>query len=310
MPTRTLSQDLKDRIPVLFHQQWYTVREICKLLGVGKSVVYQTLKYYREYGEARNFINSLVKRNHSIYLDEIQDELWEKRGVNVSIATLHRTLRCLNYTHKRVSAEAWERNEEHRNIFLSLVADIVTDPHQLMFVDEAARNQRTSNQTRGWALRGNKCIQRRYFVWGQRYSILPILTVEGIITQDIIHGSVTSQLFVQFLKDQVIPLTNPYPGPQSILILDNCNIHHSEEVHQLVEVEAGCNRLYALAHHSIQNYQITPKVDNPTKLGIAIVQAHIDGLVGDCSLDFTFVFMEWQFPSSIANSCSRASPPI
>ena len=39
-------------------------------------------------------------------------------------------------------------------------------------------------------------------------------------------------------KELVIPLTNPYPGPQSILILDNCNIHHSEKVQALVEDEA------------------------------------------------------------------------
>jgi hypothetical protein len=36
-----------------------------------------------------------------------------------------------------------------------------------------------------------------------------------------------------------IPLSNPYPGPRSVLILDNCNIHHSEEVRALVEDEAG-----------------------------------------------------------------------
>ena len=35
-----------------------------------------------------------------------------------------------------------------------------------------------------------------------------------------------------------IPLTNPYPGPRSVLVLDNCNIHHSEEVRKLVEDEA------------------------------------------------------------------------
>jgi hypothetical protein len=41
-----------------------------------------------------------------------------------------------------------------------------------------------------------------------------------------------------------IPLTNPYPGPRSVLILDNCNIHHSEGVRQLVEDEAGISKLY------------------------------------------------------------------
>ena len=42
-----------------------------------------------------------------------------------------------------------------------------------------------------------------------------------------------------------IPLTNPYPGPQSVLVLDNCNIHHADEVRELVEVEA---RMSSLCH--------------------------------------------------------------
>ena len=42
-----------------------------------------------------------------------------------------------------------------------------------------------------------------------------------------------------------IPLTNPYPGPQSVLVLDNCNIHHSEDVHELIEDEAGQSQLYS-----------------------------------------------------------------
>lgn len=35
-----------------------------------------------------------------------------------------------------------------------------------------------------------------------------------------------------------IPLTNPYPGPCSVLVLDNCCIHHAEEIWHLIEDEA------------------------------------------------------------------------
>ena len=35
-----------------------------------------------------------------------------------------------------------------------------------------------------------------------------------------------------------LPLSNPYPGPRSVLILDNCPLHHIEEVRVLVEEEA------------------------------------------------------------------------
>jgi len=84
------------------------------------------------------------------------------------------------------------------------IADIVTDPNMLMFGDEAAKDERTSARKRGWALRGSRCIQRRRFVRGRRFSILPILTLDGIIAYDIVEGSVTSERFLQFLQELVV----------------------------------------------------------------------------------------------------------
>jgi len=191
-----------------------------------------------------NFIRALVDRQHCIYLDEIQDELYQQRGVDISVPSLTRTLCRLCFSRKCVSACALERNDILRSAFMNTIADEVTDPDQLMFVDEAARNRKTSGRSKGWDLVGRRCIQRRFFVRGQRYSILPILTMDGIITHDIIPGSVTSERFVQFLRELVLPLTNPYPGPQSVLILDNCNIHHSEEVRALIEDEAQCKLIF------------------------------------------------------------------
>src|ERR1700677_1974027 len=121
---------------------------------------------------------------------------------------------------------------------MNRIADIVTNPDMLMFIDKAARNRHTSGRSKGWSFAGRRCIQRRFFVRGKRFSILPVLTIDGIITHDIISGSVTADRFLQFLQELVIPLTNPYPGPRSVLILDNCNIHHSEKVQALVEDEA------------------------------------------------------------------------
>jgi hypothetical protein len=39
---------------------------------------------------------------------------------------------------------------------------------------------------------------------GTRWSILPILTLDGIVTHDIVHGSVTSQHFLRFLRELVV----------------------------------------------------------------------------------------------------------
>ena len=32
-----------------------------------------------------------------------------------------------------------------------------------------------------------------------------------------------------------MPFTNPFPGARSVLIMDNCRIHHGEDVRHLVE---------------------------------------------------------------------------
>ncbi|KIM54195.1 hypothetical protein SCLCIDRAFT_76130, partial [Scleroderma citrinum Foug A] len=67
------------------------------------------------------------------------------------------------------------------------------------------------------------------------YSIIPAITLDGIIVYDIVEGPVDTERFVKFLKEQVMPFTNPFPGARSVLIMDNCRIHHGEDVRRLVE---------------------------------------------------------------------------
>jgi hypothetical protein len=48
------SLDLKSRIPVLFFEQDFTVKKICKILGIQKSLAYSYLMYFRTYGITHN----------------------------------------------------------------------------------------------------------------------------------------------------------------------------------------------------------------------------------------------------------------
>ena len=127
-----------------------------------------------------------------------------EHGTSACIATLQMTLHRLSYSCKVVSTHALERNDLLRSAFMNKIADKVTNPNMLMFVDEAAHNKRISVRVKGWSLVGRRCVQRRCFGHGQRFSILPILTLDGIITYDIISGSVTSARFLQFLHGLVV----------------------------------------------------------------------------------------------------------
>jgi transposase len=225
MPRRHVSGDIKNRIPYLRYVEQLSVKEIARILGIQKTLIYDTLAKYQRYGVTYNptvyatfsggrgrkldavdvqFIRALLYQEPCMYLDELQDELWIRRGVLVSISCLRRTLRRLRLSHKHITIRALERNDLDRSAYMNKIGELITDPAQLMFIDEAARNKKNPTRRKGWSSIGTRCIQRRCFVRGQRFSILPVLTMDGIIAHDILPGSVSSEKFVQFLHDHVV----------------------------------------------------------------------------------------------------------
>ena len=60
-----------------------------------------------------------------------------------------------------------------------------------------------------------------------------MLTVNGYLSYLILQGSITSTIFEAFVEEQVLPHCTPYPGPRSVLILDNASIHNSTRLQGL-----------------------------------------------------------------------------
>src|SRR5882762_2301235 len=107
-----ISNDLKGRIPTLHYEQGYSIKKICQLLNIKKTFAYETLKLHGKFDVPYNpharrqgvrphrltttdlsFIHALLDQQHTVYLDEIQEQLLSHCGVKVSISTLMRTLR-------------------------------------------------------------------------------------------------------------------------------------------------------------------------------------------------------------------------
>ncbi|KAE9393429.1 hypothetical protein BT96DRAFT_759715, partial [Gymnopus androsaceus JB14] len=84
---------------------------------------------------------------------------------------------------------------------------------------------KTVLQKFGRAKRGHCCVQRRQFIRGERVSVLPAININRIVAYNVIPGSVTPEN----------AFDKPLSRAQSIIILDNCNIHHAEEVRELIE---------------------------------------------------------------------------
>ncbi|KAF8127756.1 hypothetical protein K438DRAFT_1448272, partial [Mycena galopus ATCC 62051] len=61
-----------------------------------------------------------------------------------------------------------------------------------------------------------------------------LLTVDGMMANRVVEGSMKRVDYLDFIEHEM-PLTSPFPGPLSVLVMDNARIHHGEEIMELAE---------------------------------------------------------------------------
>ena len=85
------------------------------------------------------------------------------------------------------------------------------------------------------------CVEseRRYqvLVRGQRISAMATIDHSGLIEVKLTTGTVNSETFYDFVRGDLLPNLQPYDGTneRSVLIMDNCSIHHVENITSLFE---------------------------------------------------------------------------
>jgi len=63
--------------------------------------------------------------------------------------------------------------------------------------------------------------------------MLPALSSKGIIALEIITGSFTAQSFRDFIE-LCLDHMNPYPGENSVIVMDNCAIHKNRDTLDMI----------------------------------------------------------------------------
>merc|ERR1711998_599674 len=77
---------------------------------------------------------------------------------------------------------------------------------------------------------------------------LGILTIDGMIDCAITNAKgVTGDAFLLSIYNHLIPHLNPFPGPRSVVLLDNARIHHVEGVVDMIE-STGARVVYLPAY--------------------------------------------------------------
>lgn len=60
----------------------------------------------------------------------------------------------------------------------------------------------------------------------ERWSVLPAYSVEGVLVWYIYQGGILGACFDRFFQEEVLPQYTPFPGNNSVFVIDNVSIHH------------------------------------------------------------------------------------
>ncbi|KAF6751579.1 hypothetical protein DFP72DRAFT_753482, partial [Ephemerocybe angulata] len=119
---------------------------------------------------------------------------------------------------KRIQKMASERDPDVRANFVRRIGEY--PPHFLISIDEVSKDDRTYARLWGRAARGHRAEESNPFVRKRRFSTCAAMALdEGIIAARVLEGSFTHDRFLEYIRDDVLPMTTPYPGPRSVLLL-------------------------------------------------------------------------------------------
>ena len=156
--------------------------------------------------EQIQFLMQTVTTNPALYLDELQEIMGLEYDVALSRSRIHRLVEDAGLSLKKLRRCAAERDEEQRAEFLHYVSTNFS-AEMVISVDESSKDDRTIYRHYGRAPHGQRPTIYANFVRGERWSILPALTIDGYLALEVIQGSIDSILFYDFIVEKVVSRT-------------------------------------------------------------------------------------------------------
>ena len=215
-----------------------TVRRVVNIFnttGLVDKKVYPKDKAFRKITKTTEFyIVSLVIDRPGIYLREIKDDLYLNLGVDVTESAICVFLHKAGFTRQRLKLYAKQQDGALRVQFATDMSLYTTD--MMVFLDETGIDRRDSLRMKGYSLRGKPSRKQTLLIRGEHVSALCIMSVEGILACDLVRGGVNGDRFIEFIENSLMPNLMPFNGcnPRSVVVMDNCAIHHVQEVTDLI----------------------------------------------------------------------------
>ena len=242
------SEDLRWRMIWQKEALGYSCAKIAENLCVDKSTASRTLTLFhstgnvskRPYPEGRAYrkltspaqllILQLCLIRPGIYLREIQSELSSVLEIETSESTICKFLHKSGFTYQRLKVTALQQDAYLRQQFIDDV--MVYSPEMLVFIDETGTDRRNLVRKYGYSMRGRPLRNHSFFVRGERVSAIACISMAGLLDVKIHTGTSDGDTFYSFVQTHLLPQLMPYDGknPHSVVIMDNCSIHHVPEV--------------------------------------------------------------------------------
>ena len=269
MPYRKISRDLKLAAMRMHELGILSVAQIIDCLQISRRTFYRVLELWNTTGDVIqhtngvrgrprllhfddiDYLNRIIKHRPDWFLDELLSLLETNRFISAHFTTIHRELVRAGVSTKKLKKIAAERNENLRADYLRHIAQYSAE--QLGFIDEVSKDERTSARSRGRSRKGTRAVRKGVFVRGRRFSATGLLTIDGMVSNTVVEGSMTRDFFLEYLESKVVcyclvfwvciylcncdqmPLCAPFPGYLSVLVMDNARIHHGEGILELAE---------------------------------------------------------------------------
>jgi transposase len=220
MVNRRLSSDVKLAAINLYSRDLLELEDILDCCGFSRSTFFRALRLWRETGavvkppsilrgrprilahDDLQYILRLLRARPDWFLDELLKLLETNRFISVHYKTIHDELLRSGVSRKRLKIIAAERNNNVRAEFMRAMSFYFQD--QLGFIDEISKNDFTVQRRFGWSAKNTRACKTEKFVRGRRVSACGLLTIDGMVANYVLEGSLKRADFLDFLEHDVV----------------------------------------------------------------------------------------------------------
>ncbi|KAJ7744872.1 hypothetical protein B0H16DRAFT_1857033 [Mycena metata] len=170
-------------------------------------------------------IREVFFHDPTVMLDELAWHLAIHHDVVISTSALQATLVRAGLTSKVLQKVVCKRDEVQREEYWDCIRDPTSFSGtglEFVAVDESSKDDRTTSRNYGRS------------PLGQRAESSELFSRRLHLDTDCLGLNVDAYQFFDFIVEDVLPHIKPYPDVQSVLILDNCRIHHTELLREVL----------------------------------------------------------------------------